>query len=318
MSGCDRPPGTQPSSHSLPVTWCNRTRWLVTSALTHPPPRRAPHRAASSAVKGRGGGWPAHRAQASVQGSNEAATVGSPSSLLGTDPPLRSPKAADGSHRDGPTRSSVLVYSERESPCPPPMRWDKLPFSALVADVHSQTPRGRGTRCPLACPETLRGAAAVGGGPGRKEVPVTTEGGQCWVRATCFVTQPGSPREDETILPFSYSRLTHSSTIQRRKNVPVMQIHPTCIYIFHHSFGYKIFSADSQHPKPILFTGCPGCAGRVARPWRRGRKWMGCSLGSVHKHSSPWCTHLLLEVKQFPVSPFCGRIIKSRQDNRVC
>ena len=36
VSGCDWTPGSRPSSHSLPVTWCNRTRWLVTPTLTCP------------------------------------------------------------------------------------------------------------------------------------------------------------------------------------------------------------------------------------------------------------------------------------------
>lgn len=53
--------------------------------------------------------------------------MGSLSSLLGTDLPLRPHKAADGSHRDSPTRSFVLVpwVRERERESPYPHRSDK-------------------------------------------------------------------------------------------------------------------------------------------------------------------------------------------------
>ena len=77
-------------------------------------------------------------------------------------------------------------------------------------------------------------------------------------------------RPSPTSVPVFRGGLCTAGESEKRKNVLVVQIHSTCIYIFHHLFGYGIFSADSQHPKQILFVRCPGYSGTAAVARRRG------------------------------------------------
>ena len=89
------------------------------------------------------------------------------------------------------------------------------------------------------------------------------------------------------------------------KNTLAPQIRSTCIYVFHHSFGYRVFAADSQQPKHAVFLGSP-CVHALEE---RCRQLWVCPLQTLFT---------LLELKGFPVSSFCGWITKSRRDNRTC
>lgn len=89
-------------------------------------------------------------------------------------------------------------------------------------------------------------------------------------------------RGDNFLLPrsFSFVEIYVQLDTPWAKNAPALQIHSTCIYIFCHSFGYSVFSADSQPPKQTVFTGHPAV--------QATEKW-GARLfkGSLGKQASP-------------------------------
>lgn len=139
----------------------------------------------------------------------------------------------------------------------------------------------------------------------------------------CSVTQHGSQREEGTTLAHLCScllwRLMHSWRIREeeecssRANSFHLHLHfPSLIWVRDIFSRFPAPKANPIYGVPWVFRD----SGRGVE--ERGVSGRGRSLCSLYKHSSPWCADLPLEVKQFPISPFCGRIIKSRQDNRIC
>lgn len=94
-----------------------------------------------------------------------------------------------------------------------------------------------------------------------------------------------------------------------------MQIHSTCIYIFILHLGMGYFQQTASLQSKLYLQGAPVYSGKAAMLWRRGQPAAGLSVPL--QTLSPWWMDPPLELKQLPISPLCGWIIKSRQDNRI-
>ena len=95
---------------------------------------------------------------------------------------------------------------------------------------------------------------------------------------------------------------------ESEKTPLAQQIRSTCIYVFHHSFGYR----DSMYQIPRF----PATKARCIP----GVSLCSCLGGGVQAALGVPSANTLhpAGAEGFPVSSFCGWITKSRRDNRTC